>query len=788
MECKYCGNTLEESETFCKKCGHKVEPNEKVIVVKEKVPIRDEVKIEEPKEEKIVESVKTEPEVKPEKKVKTNGEKSLICGVVSIIVGIVLNVLTLIPGVMGIVYARKNKKETGKYGKGLGLSILGIIIGLVVCGLLVWFFILKADKKEIDVKPEEKTDYNEVLQAYGKQAETVVSEYLKTNNVMPSWEQISSMVVYQKYKVACEETNINSTGTVYLNNCSIDAEKVQFSYGEKEEIVIEKNATYYIYYATNDDYSYYIYNNKSMKEMQQDEFYGDMALKLITTYKTSSDDCKINFYNSIFIVTENEEVYYLDAKTDRSFKKINYSNSYELVYGKYNVFIDVYYYNSDVIGYYSSYDNEFYIDFGYGMNLTFDSVTYISFDASTLKDKYMLVSKTDKSDKENAIIYNFVTKKEVLDVTTSDFYWYRFYNNNGYYTVEDGIDTIEYRLFDKNFKEVLGDKTVLSSETSYVSANGDILFINNYYDYEAEEKVYADVFNIYNKNSEVIFTSKKYAKVFMVASEYIVVEDTEGYLKLIDYYDKEVVSFAEWKESYYLHTMLSGDYESEGKQGIYLIVEDASLGYDQDGMAKGYEYYYIYKTGEVGQINTVIGGYAKPVLYLYPEKDTNVTVSFEKPELLTTTYPKFNKTWNVLAKSNGDLFDSKGKYYYGLYWEEQGSTEVDFKTGFYVEKKKAIDFLEEKLTKIGLNSRERNEFIMYWLPILEKNEKNLVYFELTKKRQNFNRLIINPTPDSLLRVAIHVKKVDKKTSIKEEKLPTFERTGFTAVEWGGVVH
>ena len=111
-----------------------------------------------------------------------------------------------------------------------------------------------------------------------------------------------------------------------------------------------------------------------------------------------------------------------------------------------------------------------------------------------------------------------------------------------------------------------------------------------------------------------------------------------------------------------------------------------------------------------------------------------------------------------------------------------------FKEGFYVTKDNAINFLEEKLSIIGLNYKERNEFIMYWLPILEKNKKSLVYFELTNSRQNYNRLIINPKPDSLLRVAIHVKKVNQKTSIKEEKLPRFERKGFTAVEWGGVIH
>ena len=180
------------------------------------------------------------------------------------------------------------------------------------------------------------------------------------------------------------------------------------------------------------------------------------------------------------------------------------------------------------------------------------------------------------------------------------------------------------------------------------------------------------------------------------------------------------------------------------------------------------------------------GSIDKPVLYLYPENDIDVKVSFKRPELLTTTYPKYNNGWNVSVNSSGSIFDGKNNYY-ALYWEEQPTKKESFKEGFYVEKENAIEFLEEKLSIIGLNDRERNEFIMYWLPILEKNNKSLVYFELTDEKQKNNELIIEPKPDSLLRVTMHVKKVSKKTNIKEQKLTTFERVGFTAVEWGGIV-
>lgn len=182
----------------------------------------------------------------------------------------------------------------------------------------------------------------------------------------------------------------------------------------------------------------------------------------------------------------------------------------------------------------------------------------------------------------------------------------------------------------------------------------------------------------------------------------------------------------------------------------------------------------------------------KPVLYLYPSKTTNVSVKLKFPSYITTSYPKYNNGWSFKVDPNGNITDIFGKSYYALYWDEKyyvsKDKAIDFKTGFYVESANAIEFLEEKLSYIGLNDRERNEFIMYWLPILEKNGKNLVYFELTEERESNNKLNISPTPDSLLRVIIHVKKVDKKVNIKEQTLIPFNRYGFSAIEWGGVNH
>ena len=142
----------------------------------------------------------------------------------------------------------------------------------------------------------------------------------------------------------------------------------------------------------------------------------------------------------------------------------------------------------------------------------------------------------------------------------------------------------------------------------------------------------------------------------------------------------------------------------------------------------------------------------------------------------------------MFVQNDGTMTEiGKTREYYALYWEERPTEPYKFTEGFYVDKNYP-EFLEEKLSELGLTDREANEFIMYWLPVLEKNGRNLVAFETTESREFANKLQISPAPDSLLRVAIHIKKVDSDPGLPEQKLPIFKRIGFAAVEWGGRVH
>lgn len=51
----------------------------------------------------------------------------------------------------------------------------------------------------------------------------------------------------------------------------------------------------------------------------------------------------------------------------------------------------------------------------------------------------------------------------------------------------------------------------------------------------------------------------------------------------------------------------------------------------------------------------------KPVIYLYPEETTEVSVLLDFNGELTTTYPAYDNGWRVVAEPDGTLFDENGR-------------------------------------------------------------------------------------------------------------------------------
>ncbi|MGN0619887.1 MAG: immunoglobulin-like domain-containing protein [Ruminiclostridium sp.] len=177
----------------------------------------------------------------------------------------------------------------------------------------------------------------------------------------------------------------------------------------------------------------------------------------------------------------------------------------------------------------------------------------------------------------------------------------------------------------------------------------------------------------------------------------------------------------------------------------------------------------------------------KPVIYLYPEEKTEVSVQLDYNGKLTVTYPEYGEGWNVTALPDGTLYDKDNNEYFYLFWEGKNNYSLEIDEGFCVKGEDTAKFLREKLELLGLNSREINDFIIFWLPFMQDNEYNLIKFQTEEYTDNA-KLLVTPAPDTQIRVFMTFTPSKSFVEIPEQKLTEApERTGFTLVEWGGSV-
>jgi hypothetical protein len=187
----------------------------------------------------------------------------------------------------------------------------------------------------------------------------------------------------------------------------------------------------------------------------------------------------------------------------------------------------------------------------------------------------------------------------------------------------------------------------------------------------------------------------------------------------------------------------------------------------------------------------------KPVIYVYPEKTTEMKVQLDLKGPLTFTYPEYAGQWKFIADSTGTLHFGEKKFNY-IFWE--GVTEISLEPkisntssgpalpeGFYVPGDSSIQFLEEKLSAMNLNDQEKEDFITYWAPQLSANKFNFVHFIFNQEFNECAKLTIEPKPDNVFRVFMVWNKADDadRTACKEQEIPKVQRKGLTVIEWGG---
>ena len=129
---------------------------------------------------------------------------------------------------------------------------------------------------------------------------------------------------------------------------------------------------------------------------------------------------------------------------------------------------------------------------------------------------------------------------------------------------------------------------------------------------------------------------------------------------------------------------------------------------------------------------------------------------------------------------------NSGRRLYALYWEGMIEAASGMSDGFVVPGTDTAAFLEDKLARLGLTEREAEEFIVYWMPLLQENPYNLIRFEDSRAIDEAMPLLFSVEPDTLIRVWMVYQPLEAPVEVPEQVLPEAPvRRGFTAVEWGG---
>ena len=184
----------------------------------------------------------------------------------------------------------------------------------------------------------------------------------------------------------------------------------------------------------------------------------------------------------------------------------------------------------------------------------------------------------------------------------------------------------------------------------------------------------------------------------------------------------------------------------------------------------------------------IVPNECEPIIYLYPPKQENVEVKLGSNITITNSWPVYDNGWYVSASPDGRITNIlSGKVSPYLFWEGHSYILPPQNNGFVVAKEDIQNFLNTTLPKLGLNEKETKDFMRAWVPQLSEAPYYFITFIDQTTINNVAPLEITPKPDTLLRVLMDFKALDKPIQVSPLQLPpTPIREGFTVVEWGGL--
>jgi len=205
---------------------------------------------------------------------------------------------------------------------------------------------------------------------------------------------------------------------------------------------------------------------------------------------------------------------------------------------------------------------------------------------------------------------------------------------------------------------------------------------------------------------------------------------------------------------------------------------------------------------------------SKPAIYLYPEEPTHLRVKLNPAGQLIVSNPPYDpeKGWEIIAYPDGTLkltTDNRlltTDYPY-LFYEAALEKVFIAPEGFLVEGKNVLQFFKDTLPKLGLNPKEIQDFINYWMTRLDQSQPYyFIHFLDNEQIEELEPLTLETTkplpidkithvydfvqtnPDTEIRIRAYFKPLSQPIEVSPQTLPTPpDRVGFTLVEWGGIL-